>query len=123
MTTSLFEPTHRLTDDLTGAVPTWRLDEQPEYDRLVAEWPALYAHLCQPVTGPPADVVEGHVLDGPPTIALTLVPTQPLTPPAECEDCTAVGDEPCRTPSGRVRTIGDHVSRIRTAAARKTATA
>lgn len=120
MTTSLFEPAARLTDDLTGAVPTWRLDEQPEYDRLVAEWPALYARLCGPVDGQGADVVEGHVLDGPPTAALTLVPTvaidlevtQPLSPPRECDDCDAAGSEPCRMPSGK-RRLSDHVSRIR----------
>jgi hypothetical protein len=93
--------------------------DEPILFETLRDWPALYS---------PA--VQGHVLDGPPTAALTLVPmqaidlaqTQPLTPPVECEDCAAVGDEPCRTPSGK-RKIGDHVSRIRTAAARKTATA
>lgn len=115
MTTSLFEPATRLTDDLTGAVPTWRLDEQPEYDRLVAEWPALYARLCAPVDEPGVDVVEGVVLEGPPTVALTIVPTQPLDLPRECEDCDATGAEQCRTPSGK-RRLSDHVSRIRSTA-------
>lgn len=130
MTTSLFEPAARLTDDLTGATPTWRLVEEPIYAELRAGWADFYARLCSPVDESPANVVEGHVLDGPPTAALTLVPTvaidlevtQPLSPPRECDDCAASGDEPCRTPSGRVRTIGDHVSRIR-AVASKAATA
>lgn len=132
MTTSLFEPVHHLTDDLTGAVPTWRLDEEPIYQALRAGWADFYARLCSPVTQPTAAaaVVEGHVLDGPPTIALTLVPTvaidleltQPLDAPRECDDCAASGDEPCRTPSGK-RRLSDHVSRIRATEDSKAATA
>lgn len=112
MTTSLFEPVERLTDDLTGAVPTWRLDEEPIYQQLRAGWADFYARLCGPVTDPAVDVVEGVVLEGPPTVAMTIVPTQPLDLPRECDDCSATGDEPCRTPSGK-RRLSDHVSRIR----------
>lgn len=131
MSASLFEPGQGLTDDLTGATPTWRLDEQPIHDQLVADWPAIYARLCAPVTeAPAADVVEGVVLDGPPTLALTLVPTvaldldatQPLPAPAECDDCPATGDEPCRTPTGKPR-ISDHQTRIRGARASKAVSA
>lgn len=75
-TASLFEPQPRLTDDLHGVVPTWRPAEQPIHDQLVADWPALWARLCAPVTDAPTAgvVVAGVVLDGPPTVALTVVP-------------------------------------------------
>lgn len=74
-TASLFEPQSRLTDDLRGVVPTWRPAEQPIHDQLVADWPAFWARLCAPVTEPAGAVVAGVVLDGPPTVALTVVPT------------------------------------------------
>ena len=32
MTTSLFEPAARLTDDLTGIPPTWRANWAPDHD-------------------------------------------------------------------------------------------
>lgn len=115
MTTSLFEPVERLTDDLTGAVPTWRLDEEPIYQQLRAGWADFYARLCGPVTDPAVDVVEGVVLEGPPTLALTRLPTQPLDLPLDCPDCEARAGEPCRTPSGR-RRLSNHASRDRSAA-------
>lgn len=46
------------------------LDEQPVYDELLAEWPDLYARLCQPLDDPGPDVVAGEVL--PSTEALDL---------------------------------------------------
>ena len=78
-TTTTGTTTAQLSDDLTGAVPTWRLEEAPIYDQLVTDWPAIYARLCQPITGPKTiDAVTGVVLDGPPTVPLALVPTMAL---------------------------------------------
>ena len=77
-----FDPGHPVDpesiDELTGAVPTWRLDEQPVYDGLLTEWPALYARLCQPLDDPGEDVVEGVVL--PPTQPIDLPPPTVVLP-------------------------------------------
>lgn len=85
-------------DSLTGAVPTWRLDEQPVYDELLAEWPDLYARLCQPLDDPGPDVVAGEVLTQP--LGLPLPPTLAL--PETALPVTGKGGRGRRAPRKRV---------------------
>lgn len=70
----MFTPTN-LTDPLTGPAPTWRMTEEPIYRETVRD-------LGIPGVGPAAgDVVQGVVLEGPPTVPLSVVgpPTIPMT--------------------------------------------
>lgn len=67
---------------LTGAIPTWRLDEEPAYLATVAERgdpsrEALDARIT-PLPVAPAGIVEGSLVDGPPTMPLALAPTAVL---------------------------------------------
>lgn len=106
----VFDP----VDPLTGAVPSWRLDEEPIYLEVLA---ALgVPGLDEPAT--PAPVIAGDVVDpddpggdrvvedddeddrprdveGPPTRALRLVES-PAPSSGPCPDCGAAGSAPCR---------------------------
>lgn len=77
---ALFDPADvdaSLIDPLTGAFPSWRIDDEDE-----PLYRATVAHrgipgLDEPST--PSDVVVGVVVDdGPPTVVLSLPTTQPL---------------------------------------------
>lgn len=117
MTTSLFEPAARLTDDLeSDVIPTWRLGGEPIYLEVVRDL-GVPGRLEGPT---PGAVLAGVLVESPPTVALTIVATQPLDLPRECDDCDATGDQPCRTPSGK-RRLSDHTSRIRRARTAATA--
>ncbi len=63
---ALFDDTRVKLDELTGAVPTWRMDEEPIYLEVVRD-----LGVPGTLTGPaPGDVVVGEVL--PPTEAMDL---------------------------------------------------
>lgn len=94
---ALFDDERADVDPLTGAVPTWRLDEEPIYLETVRDLGV--PGLDEPAT--PGDVIAGDVVevddpvvdDAPPTRALRLAPA--LAPDA-CPDCGALDPEPCR---------------------------
>lgn len=68
-------PPAPITDPLTGVAPTWRMTEEPIYRATVRDLgiPGLGA-------GAAGDVVEGVIVDGPPTVVLDVAgpPTRPL---------------------------------------------
>lgn len=103
----LFDPAS-VVDPLTGAVPTWRLDEEPIYLETVRDLgvPGLADPAGPVVEGDvlvvePSDPVENHATpdDAPPTRALRLAPAPD---PDACPDCGAVDPNPCRPKSDPV---------------------
>ena len=119
----LFDPAATLlVDPLTGAVPTWRLDEEPIYlecvrdlgvpgladpagpvvvgDVLVDDGPGPgMVRLCYCAPHPcSCEHADGNDYpeDAPPTRALRLAPAVDA-----CPDCGAAGLDPCR-PKGNV---------------------
>jgi predicted component of type VI protein secretion system len=100
-------PAPSLVDPLQGAVPTWRLDEEPIYLETVRDL-GVPGSLMGPA---PRDVVEGEVVDtredGPAdptsTGGLTLIHTQPL--PVVEEPPAPARRQPVRKPrAARKRT-------------------
>jgi len=89
--TALFDPDPTalavlvVDDPLSGAVPTWRMhDDGPEWAALVAELgdPSRGAVDVRvvPMSAPPADVVDGELVDGPPTVLPTRKPARKRAP-------------------------------------------
>lgn len=73
---ALFDPTVPSIDPLTKTFPSWRIDDEPTPIYL-----GTVQHLGIPGLDDPAspgDVIEGTVLDGPPTVVLSLPATRPL---------------------------------------------
>lgn len=124
----LFDPAATLlVDPLTGAVPTWRLDEEPIYLEVIRDFgvPGLadpagpvvsgdvvdepvapgMVRLCYCAPHPcSCDFEDGNeypvrVDDAPPTRALRLAPAPAVD---ECPDCGAVDPNPCRPKSDPV---------------------
>lgn len=102
---------------LSSPIPLAPCTDERMFLALVAELgdPRLVDERVVPMPPAPAGVVAGDVVEGPPTAALTLVPTQAMDLPGDCEDCPALPGEPCRTPSGRKR-LSNHAGRGRSAA-------
>ena len=94
-------------DPLTGAVPTWRLDEEPLYLECVRDLgvPGLddpvhvdvEVEVVEVGMSDPSQVEDDvEVDDAPPTPALRLVESVVEDEPAACPDCSATGLDPCR---------------------------
>ena len=107
-----------LIDPLTSPVPpSWRMTEDPEWTSLVAELGdprSVDAHVDEtPAPGDDApvevavevEVAETVAIEAPPTLALDVDLVE------WCPACEVDAGEPCRTPSGALRTIGPHVDR------------
>lgn len=89
-------------DPLTGAVPTWRLDEDPLYLECVRDLPVEVEVVEVSGSSRLDDEVDEVLVDvDPPTRALQLVPPVDDVEHVvvECPDCGATGPDPCRPKS------------------------